>query len=287
MNQLSFLWTEILYNPTLNLYLIIYKLSGENTLITIFIFALIFKILTYPLTVRQLKMTQILKDLKPKVDALKEKYANEQEKFMQEQMKLYSESGYSPVGCVVNFLPQIIIFSLLFSIIRNLGAENLNGLYEPVRDFVFGINEAKVDLYYFGINLGSNFNALVDACNCSPQITTPLVGALIQPFADIFYAIKGSVGVYQTAVYIGTAILAGISQYYSGQMMAAQQLPPKKPLAEMTQEEMTLYVNQYTMKILILLTITISMSNALLLSIYWIIQSVFSIISTKYINRVR
>jgi YidC/Oxa1 family membrane protein insertase len=75
-----------------------------------------------PLSVRnQLSMRRHgrrVQKLKPKLEALKKKHANDRKRFQEEQVKLYREHGVGfPMGCLM-LLVQIPVFMALFSSLR-------------------------------------------------------------------------------------------------------------------------------------------------------------------------
>jgi YidC/Oxa1 family membrane protein insertase len=79
----------------------------------IIVFTLIIKIITFPLTVSQMRGMQAQKDMQPKIQELQRKYGKDREKLAQEQMKLYKEAGVNPVsGC----LPLVIQMPVLFGL---------------------------------------------------------------------------------------------------------------------------------------------------------------------------
>lgn len=85
----------------------------------IILFTLLVKIVTFPLTVSQMRGMQAQKDLQPKIQELQKKYGKDREKLSQEQMKLYREAGVNPLsGC----LPLIIQMPVLFGLYAALVA---------------------------------------------------------------------------------------------------------------------------------------------------------------------
>lgn len=79
----------------------------------IIVFTLIIKLVTFPLTVSQMRGMQAQKDMQPKIQELQRKYGKDREKLAQEQMKLYKEAGVNPVsGC----LPLVIQMPILFGL---------------------------------------------------------------------------------------------------------------------------------------------------------------------------
>ncbi len=91
----------------------------------IILFTLIVKVVTFPLTVSQIRGMQAQKELQPRIQELQKKYGKDREKISQEQMKLYQEAGVNPLsGC----LPLVIQMPVLFGLYAALIAigPNLN-----------------------------------------------------------------------------------------------------------------------------------------------------------------
>jgi YidC/Oxa1 family membrane protein insertase len=99
--------------------------------LTIIILTIIIRACMYPLTAKQLRSSQAMQALQPKIAELQKKYARDRQKLAEEQMKLYKQSGVSPAGCAVPMLIQMPIWIALYqSIIRVLSVvpEGLLGL---------------------------------------------------------------------------------------------------------------------------------------------------------------
>lgn len=92
----------------------------RNYGIAIFILVLIIRGLLHPLAVFQQKsmyrMQEVQLRLKPKMDALKEKYANDKQAFTREQMKLWSDEGVNPAASMVGMLPMLIQMPILIAL---------------------------------------------------------------------------------------------------------------------------------------------------------------------------
>ncbi|MCH7990208.1 MAG: membrane protein insertase YidC, partial [Planctomycetes bacterium] len=73
----------------------------------------------FPITWKQTKSAQKMKELQPKIAELKKKYAKDKEKFARAQMELFSTHNYNPLaGCLPLFL-QLPIFFGLFQALRS------------------------------------------------------------------------------------------------------------------------------------------------------------------------
>lgn len=107
-------------------YLMIFcdKISGQNYWLSLFLFALIIKLILFPFGIKQQKSQQKLAKLRPKEEAIRRKYRdrNDQEsmrKMNEEIQAMYREEKYSQFsGCLPMLLQMPILFSLYY-IIQN------------------------------------------------------------------------------------------------------------------------------------------------------------------------
>lgn len=95
-----------------------------NYLLATFLFALVFKILLFPFSIKQQKNQVRQASLQPKVAAIRKKYngrtdAESQQKMQQEISELYSSEGFNPMGGCLPMLLQLPIILALYNIIRN------------------------------------------------------------------------------------------------------------------------------------------------------------------------
>jgi YidC/Oxa1 family membrane protein insertase len=85
------------------------------------IFTVLVKLLIFPLSYHQQKGIVKQQALAPKIEKLKKSYANNQEKFQEEQMKLYSEAGVNPMASCLPLLIQLpIVYGILDVVYRPL-----------------------------------------------------------------------------------------------------------------------------------------------------------------------
>jgi YidC/Oxa1 family membrane protein insertase len=123
------MWDALILNPMLNSLLFLYQLLFQNFALTILVFTVAIRMLTYPLTSQTQKSQKKLAELQQS-DAWKktqEKYAKDREKLTQEQMKLYQQAGVNPLG---SCLPMLIQFPVLIGLYQ---AINLAMAASPVQ----------------------------------------------------------------------------------------------------------------------------------------------------------
>ena len=121
MEIISLIWNELLLNPMQNGLVVIYAFLGRNFGLTIIVFTILVRLLTLPLTLRQIRSTRKMTDLQPKLQVIQKRYANDRARISQETMKLYKESGVNPIGCLGPLVIQMPIWiGLYWSIISLL-----------------------------------------------------------------------------------------------------------------------------------------------------------------------
>ncbi|MBR3932571.1 MAG: YidC/Oxa1 family membrane protein insertase [Clostridia bacterium] len=95
----------------------IYELV-PNYGVALILFTFAIKLLLLPLGLKQQKSMTKMQVMQPKLEALKEKYKNDQQKLSQETMKLYKEYNISPMGGCLPMLIQLPILILLYRVIQ-------------------------------------------------------------------------------------------------------------------------------------------------------------------------
>lgn len=135
------------------------------------LFTLVVKLLLLPLGLKQQKSMTKMQVIQPKLEELKEKYKNDQQKQSQEMMKLYKEYDISPMGGCLPMLIQLPILFLLYrvlykpltymlhmsqSAIDALGVSYTKGAMEQIE---IAKKANLVDFDFFGIDLSLNPNA--------------------------------------------------------------------------------------------------------------------------------
>lgn len=84
-----------------------------NMGIAIILFAVIVKLILYPLTKKSYQSMAAMKELQPKMQEIKDKYEDDPKKQQEATMKLYKEAGVNPLGgCLPNLLQLPILITL-------------------------------------------------------------------------------------------------------------------------------------------------------------------------------
>lgn len=122
------LFGVLFYQPIYNFLIFLYNLTGQNLGVAIILIAILFRLVTIPLTRRQIKFAEKNQEMQARLKELKAKHKNK-EKLQEEQVKLQQE--YLPgqlAGCLP-LLVQLIVFSQLYIVLQNIfgkGTESFN-----------------------------------------------------------------------------------------------------------------------------------------------------------------
>jgi len=150
-------WHLIIGNPVLNVLIALsHLLSGEFGL-AIIALTIIVRLISWPLTKRQLNSTKALQDMQPKIQELQKKYGKNKQKLQQEMMKLYKEAGVNPLGCLWPMLIQFPIWIALYqAIMRALATtpENLLDLAHRLYSWDIVNQAIPLNSHFLWLDLG-------------------------------------------------------------------------------------------------------------------------------------
>jgi len=100
--------------------------------ISIIIITLLIKLIVVPLDIKQRRSMLQMQLIKPKLDAIAQKYANDPDKRSQKQMELYQKEKISPFsGCLPMLLMMVPLF-ILFNLLRNVAGQQLLDAYNMI-----------------------------------------------------------------------------------------------------------------------------------------------------------
>jgi YidC/Oxa1 family membrane protein insertase len=116
MVDTGYAWLSWISDPIVEYLVIPYFGMVEgymNVGFAIILFAILIKMVLYPLTKKSYRSMAAMKELQPKMQEIKEKYEDDPEKQQKATMKLYKEEGVNPLGgCLPNLLQLPILITL-------------------------------------------------------------------------------------------------------------------------------------------------------------------------------
>ena len=108
-------WLETILKFVMEL---LYKVI-PNWGVTIIVLTIILKILLFPLSKNQSMGTLKMQAIQPRMQAIQEKYKNDQTRMQMEVQKLYKEAGYNPVSGCLPMLFQFLILFAMYNLFNN------------------------------------------------------------------------------------------------------------------------------------------------------------------------
>jgi YidC/Oxa1 family membrane protein insertase len=109
---------ELLRNIVATALIFFYNLTGDYGL-AIILLTLVVRLVTLPLSMKQMASTKAMQDLAPERKKLEEKYKNDKEKLNKETMELYKLHKVNPLGGCLPLLIQFPVLISIFAVLRN------------------------------------------------------------------------------------------------------------------------------------------------------------------------
>ena len=131
--------------------------SGAAWVLSIIGLTLCIRAALIPLFVKQIKSSRNMQLLQPKLKELREKYGHDRERFAQEQMKLFKDTGTNPLASCMPLLLQMPIFIALFRLIDHASKGQTKGVLTP--DQVSSLADATI----FGAKIADTFTGATSA----------------------------------------------------------------------------------------------------------------------------
>jgi len=137
----SWLPVRLVAKPLFYVLRVLYKIT-ENYGFSIIFLTIMVKLVFHPITQKSLVSMKQMASLQPKVNVIREKWANNKEKMNKELIELYKETGVNPLGGCMPMLLQMPVFVALFNILYvTIDLKNA--------PFIFWISDLSVkDPYY-------------------------------------------------------------------------------------------------------------------------------------------
>lgn len=120
------IWTTIFVKP-LSFIILKIGLLTKNYAIAIILVLLLIKLITYPITKKTMKQSQMMQEINPEIKKIQKKYEGRQDeeslsKQSQEMMMIYKKYNINPIsGCLVSFI-QLPIFIAFYEAVQRFPA---------------------------------------------------------------------------------------------------------------------------------------------------------------------
>ena len=271
--------------------------------LSLILFAIIIKVVLLPASIKSKKSTMKMSRISPRVQALQEKYAGDQQKQNEAIQALYKEEGVSMGGgCLWSFLPLFILFPL-YAVVRQPITYMLHETLEVAAQVVAVIKEAAPAAFASGKN---EFYHEMIAAPMIPQFAEELKGIVANPrtleglnfnFLGINLGLVPNWKIWQWETYdwatIGGFLLPlastgiqfvsmFISQKQNNSVITNEKGLQDEEMAKKSQQNQSTQTMLYMMP---LMTLWIGFTVPGALSIYWLIQGVVSTVQDMILTQ--
>lgn len=150
---MSNIWNLLLFQPILNLLVMLYRILFDNLGLAIIVLTLLIRLVLIPITNPQLESAKKMQKIAPELDKLKKKFKDDKQKLMQAQMELYKKYGVNPAsGClpqIIQMLVLITLYQVFNKVIKINGLEEINEMLYPFNKVI----TSPVNFNFFYLNL--------------------------------------------------------------------------------------------------------------------------------------
>ena len=249
--------------------------------VALILFTLVIKLIMLPFQMKSKKSMMRMSRVSGQMQELQKRYAKNQAKLQEEMQKLYEEEGVNPMsGCLWSFLPFPILIAL-YSIIR-----------QPITHFMMLPESAVETLIQTATNAGVNMANIVQLDKAGAAIVKAVQEMGLSTPDGWFNVNYKFLGLDLTATpweyvksftftwaVIGVIlipILAGLSQFVFSKLTMKTQ--PQADAAGGASMKSMMYMMP-------LFSVYIAFVMPAALGVYWIAQSVFSLIQEAILNK--
>lgn len=307
------------------MYFIYNTIGFQNYALSLVFFTLVYKLILLPLTIKQMKSTQIMQEIQPELQRIQDRYKNDREKLQEEQLKLYQEKGYNPASGCFPMLIQLPIIIALFFVIRMPMSYMLDIPARAVShmalvsiesgDLAFDNEKFKIDLRDpYGDDINDQYlqQAYKDLSSKDPYIEVRILDAVarkpeivnenpylsqdhkqvltdfdLKVFKIFNLGVKPSINPKEITANPGIYIPALIIIIIAvgTTFLTTSQMMPKQPKGKDGKSNNAGCANQSMLWMSPLMTLWIGLGTPCGLSVYWTLNNILTFAQQKFVNK--
>jgi YidC/Oxa1 family membrane protein insertase len=152
------IWQTFLETPLINFIIALARVSFGSYGLSILLFTVITRGVTFPLTLRTLRSMKKMQEIGPLLQEVNKRYSDPRRR-SEETMKIYKENGVNPLGCLGPQLLQMPVFIALYATIRlTMGntPEGMLALSSRLYDIEFIRHAIPLSTNFLGMDLSEN-----------------------------------------------------------------------------------------------------------------------------------
>lgn len=263
------MFTTIIVQPIFNLLVLIYGLiPGHNFGLAVIVFTIVVRLLLWPLVKKQLHHAKAIRSLQPELKKIKKAAAGDRRKESMLTMELYKERQINPFSSLGIVIAQIPI---------------LLGLYFGLKRLI----DDPQQIIEFSYPFISNLSWIQTLASDISKFDASLFGVI-----DLTRTATGPSGIYLPALFL--AIASAVAQFFQ-----SRQLLPKSQDARSLrtilsqagqgksadQQEVTAAVGRFTLYLIPIFVLVVSLNFAAALPLYWLVSSTVAYLQQSRVLR--
>ncbi|MBA4179213.1 MAG: protein translocase component YidC [Anaerolinea sp.] len=152
------IFTVALLDPMINFLVILNNVLFGSFGMAIIAFTIVIRLVTFPLTLRQLHSTRSMQGIQPRIQEINKKYSDPKRR-QEEIMKVYREAGVNPLGCLGPMILQFPVLIALYSAVRlalAVSPEALEKLSGHLYSWSYIQHAVPLQEHFIGMDLRAN-----------------------------------------------------------------------------------------------------------------------------------
>lgn len=267
---------SLLYVPIFNILILLYQFFGENLGLALIGIAIISRLITIPITNKQIETGEKNKEFQDKYNELKKKYGKNKEKFQQEAAKLQAEYLPGQLSGCLPMIFQLLMFIQIYNVIKDIFKDGGAHFAEIFANTAWGF----IPTFPEGYTIHSTFLGVIDL-SVAPKsiIETGLMENFLQFLPYLILII-----LVMVTQFLSMKVLTGLNN----KKKDSEEKKNKKKKKNPDEPDMSDIMKNSTSQMQYFLPFIIgffSFSTSAGLALYWTVQSTFVIIQGLIRNR--
>jgi len=153
----TYIWHTVFFDPVYNgLVFFIDVIPGGDVGLAIIATVTVVKILLFPISIKAAKTQKLMKELEPKLKAIKEEFKDKREEQAKAMMAIYKDAGMNPFASIILIFLQLPFVIALYLAVSSGGGIKLPGINTEIL-YAFVQNPVVITMDFLGqIDITSN-----------------------------------------------------------------------------------------------------------------------------------
>ena len=153
----TYIWHTVFFDPVYNgLVFFIDIIPGGDVGLAIIATVTVVKILLFPISIKAAKTQKLMKELEPKLKAIKEEFKDKREEQAKAMMAIYKDAGMNPFASIILIFLQLPFVIALYLAVSSGGGIKLPGINTEIL-YAFVQNPVVITMDFLGqIDITSN-----------------------------------------------------------------------------------------------------------------------------------